>query len=189
MFEDPGASFFGMAFETYIDVEFVPPPEARPGAGTVGRVAIRTGHRPLEDLMVGRKEEFEPDLPVTGKTQVDLFVLEKLRERGRPVNAMAIVATHRAQLMGGPLELEKLLLFLVASQAGIRPRFGFLASEGENKVLVSAGVYVFFAGSVARFAAHPIWGCFRVVEGNSMRIFSLKFFIETGMTKPAGLGN
>jgi hypothetical protein len=119
MLKNPGPPFFGMAFETDIDVEFIPAPETRPSAGAMRGVAVRAAHRSFQHLVVGRKMELEPDLSMAGKAKIGFFGLEEFWKRGSSVHPVTIVAGHIAQLVGASLELEEFLLLLVALEAGV----------------------------------------------------------------------
>ena len=189
MLEDPGTSLFGMALEADIDIEFVPPPQTRPGTGSVGGVAVGAKKRSFKNSVSGRKKKFEPDFPVARQTQIGLFGLEESRQGGHRVHTMAVVAAHGPQLVGSSLELEKFLLLLVALEASVRSNLGSLILECKNRILVSSGIDVFFSGSVAGLAALSIRGGSGVEVSHLMGIFFAKGLVEVSMANLAGSGH
>ena len=119
MLIDPGPSLFGMAFKTGlifgIDAR---PSEACSFAGPMGAMAVRALQGPLEHLVRVGEVELRFHILVAGETEVRLFRLQLFIHRSS-MDLVAIIASHRAQLMLCSIELGKPLHLLVAFQTGV----------------------------------------------------------------------
>jgi hypothetical protein len=120
VFENPGTSFFGVAFIANVGVKFIHFSQAGPCPGPVRRMAIGALQRSLDDAMVVGKIELRLDIPMTGEAEIRVFFLQEMAGNLRRVNLMAAITTNSSELMDSSFGLKEGFLFLVARQAGVR---------------------------------------------------------------------
>jgi hypothetical protein len=99
----------------------------------MGSVAVRTFDCPLEHLVRVGQIERRFYILVAGEAEVGLFLFQEFFAHPSPVDLVAIVTSDGAELMDRSSELRKVLLFLMAIQAGVGVSFGIVSFERENE--------------------------------------------------------
>ena len=136
VFINKGPPFLRVALETrFVLNRCAGPSQAGPFTASMGRVAIRALHRALDHLVGVGQIERRFYILVAGEAEVDLFLLEEFLAHPSPVDLVAIVTSDGAEFMNRSSELRKVLLLLVALQAGVGVGLGIVPFEGEDEPL------------------------------------------------------
>jgi len=74
--EYPWPSLLWMTLVANVRVKFIDLPQTRPRTRAMGGMTVRAFHRPLDHPMVVRKIKFGLHVPVAGKTEIWVFLLQ-----------------------------------------------------------------------------------------------------------------
>src|SRR5262249_27902278 len=121
MFKGEWAAFLDMAPGAGLVVH---PAEGKTTLAPMGRMAVRTLHGPLQDLVAHGQGKSTADLPVAGKAEIRRLLPQEMDGRPREMRRMTVVTGDPGQLMLTPPELKPLRVFLVAGETGRGARLG-----------------------------------------------------------------
>jgi hypothetical protein len=123
---------------------------------------------------------------MTRETEICLFSLQKIFHPLNSVNLVAVITPDSTQLMDSPTELEKGLLFFMASETGIRAAFCiFILKTDDEPLPLSLGM--FLSGAVAGFASLLIRRDLGIKQTFPMGVSFLEGIIEVWVAPLAGL--
>ena len=136
VFINKGPAFLRVALEArFVLNRRAGPSQACPFTASMGGVAIRTFHCPLEHLVRVGQIERRFYILVAGEAEIGLFLLQEFFAHPSPVDLVAIVTSDGAEFMNRSSELREVFLLLVALQAGVGVGFGIVPFEREDEPL------------------------------------------------------